>query len=190
MVDFVGLDCSCIPLDFGLPGRCAAVAGEGIVVGLFNPFVSVAVVFGVLGLGIWLECTLSLPMISKPKSFTLRLSLLILYFKYNNCCKLVLSLKNAGGFVEAWIILSNVMDATRTNTKHTTTTIGYFLIGTPHQRYKKLCRKLPDWPVCLTVVLDCEVLLRISGVDSCISNVPLGSLYMAKSQSLELGEGD
>ena len=129
-------------------------------------------------------------MISKPKSFTLRLSLLILYFKYNNCCKLVLSLKNAGGFVEAWIILSNVMDATRTNTKHTTTTIGYFLIGTPHQRYKKLCRKLPDWPVCLTVVLDCEVLLRISGVDSCISNVPLGSLYMAKSQSLELGEGD
>lgn len=190
MVDFVGLDCCCIPLDFGLPGGRAAVAGEGVVVGLFNPFVSVALVFGVLGLGIWLECTLSLPMISKPKSFTLRLSLLILYFKYNNCCKLVLSLKNAGGFVEAWIILSNVMDATRTITKHTTTTIGYFLIGTPNQWYKKLCRKLPDWPVCLTVVLDCEVLLRISGVDSCISNVPLGSLYMAKSQSLELGEGD
>lgn len=190
MVDFVGLDCCCIPLDFGPPGCCGPppVAGEGEVVGLFSPFVSVAFVFGgSVRLGIWLEC-ISMPIISEPKSFTLRLSLLILYFKYNNCCKLVLSLKNAGGFVEAWIILSNVMDATRTITKQTTTTIGYFLIGTPNQWYKSLCRMLPDWPVCLTVVLDREVLRHISGVDSCISHV--GSLYMAKSQSLELGEGD
>lgn len=176
---------------------CSAVAGDGVGVdiGVLRPLDSLAFfVVGVLvvrGLSTKFDW-MFFPISSGATLSKFNESLLMLYLRSSSCCRLVLSLKNAGGLVDGLICTSKAMDAPSMMIKTPRTTKRYFCIGTANQWYKKPCSphliwQLLCWSCWETADLDCDPLLRISG--TCWSNVLFGSSYIAKSESLELGDG-
>lgn len=193
----LGVFPGCRMLVFWCDPDCSAVAGDGVDedVDVFRPLDSLAFVVGVVwvvGPSIKFDWML-FPISSGATFLRFNLSLLMLYFKSRSCCRLVLSLKNAGGLVDGWICTSKAMDPTRTRRKTARTTKRNFCIGTPSQWYIKLCspqlkwQPLLCWPCWNTAGLGCRDRLRIRGTPW--SNVPFGSSYIAKSLSLELGDG-
>ena len=176
---------------------CSAVAGDGVGVdvGVLRTLdslrffvVGVDAVIGSSTKFDWMFFAIS----SGATLFTFNESLLMLYLRSSSCCKLVLSLKNAGGLVDGWICTSKPMDVPSMMINTTRTTKRYFCIGTANQWYKTACSPHQQWELLCwrcweTAGLDCDALLRISGTSW--SNVLFGSSYIAKSVSLELGDG-